>query len=74
MTVYVRHVPRMSDDLADLADKISRKDSDFSGKGRRILQKALFRCTGSVLSDRLVNPGKTESRSSANQRAEGKIS
>ena len=54
-TVHVRHVARMLDDLTDLADKVSRKDSDFSAKGRRILHRALHRSTSSVPSKWLEN-------------------
>ena len=54
-TVHVRHVARMLDDLTDLADKVSRKDSDFSAKGRRILHGALHRSTSSVPSKWLEN-------------------
>ena len=54
-TVHVRHVARMLDDLTDLADKVSRKDSDFSAKGRRILHGALHRSTSNVPSKWLEN-------------------
>ena len=55
VTVHVKHVPRKSDDLADLADEISRKDSGFSGRGRRIIEGALFRSTGALLEKALLN-------------------
>ena len=41
--IHVKHVDRMSYDLANLADEISRKESNLSDMGRKILSGAEHR-------------------------------
>ena len=48
--IHVRHVPRMTDSLAQMADELSRKDTGFAGKTVRALSKAKFaEVSGSLL-------------------------
>ena len=42
ITIHVRHVPRVSNCLAHIADKVSRKDNDFSGRTARLLSAAAY--------------------------------
>ena len=37
ITVHVKHVPRMSDSLAQMADELSRKESGYCGKTAKAL-------------------------------------
>ena len=56
VTVYVEHVPRMSDPMAAMADELSRKSKDFSGRTTRNLKNALHREVSSCLTEWLSNP------------------
>ena len=56
VTVYVEHVPRMSDPLAAMADELSRKSKDFSGRTTRILKNTLHREVSNCLTEWLSNP------------------
>ena len=56
VTVYVEHVPRMSDPLAAMADELSRKSKDFLGRTTRNLKNALHREVSSCLTEWLSNP------------------
>ena len=48
--IHVRHVPRMTDSLAQMADELSRKDTGFAGRTVRALSEAKFaEVTGSLL-------------------------
>ena len=48
--IHVRHVPRMTDSLAQMADELSQKDTGFAGKTVRALSKAKFaEVSGSLL-------------------------
>ena len=48
--IHVRHVPRMTDSLAQMANELSRKDMGFAGKTVRALSKAKFaEVSGSLL-------------------------
>ena len=58
--VHVKHVDRMSDDLANLADEISRKESNLSDMGRKILSGAEHRCTKGALIEWLKNPNQPD--------------
>ena len=42
ITIHVRHVPRVSNCLAHIADKVSRKDNNFSGRTARLLSAAAY--------------------------------
>ena len=55
-TVHVCHVPRMSHSLATMADELSRKDSNFSGKTNRLLQHAERRSVVGALPEWLMSP------------------
>ena len=54
--IHVKHVNRMSSDLANLADELSRKESCFSTKGSEILSNALYRGTEGALLKWLEDP------------------
>ena len=56
VTVYVENVPRMSDPMAAMADELSRKSKDFSGRTTRNLKNALHREVSSCLTEWLSNP------------------
>ena len=56
VTLHVEHVPRMLNLLASVADELSRKNENFSGRTNRILEKCKFRQTESWLSVWLRNP------------------
>ena len=56
VTVHVDHAPRMSEPLAAVADKLSRKNENFSGKTTRILKNTLYREVVSCLTKWLENP------------------
>ena len=56
VTVFVEHVPRMSDPMAAMADELSRKSKDFSGRTTRNLENALHREVSSCLTEWLSNP------------------
>ena len=56
VTVHVDHVPRMSEPLAAVADKLSRKNENFSGKTTRILKNTLYREVFSCLTKWVENP------------------
>ena len=58
--VHVKHVDRMSDDLANLADEISRKESNLSDLGREILSGAEHRCTKGALTEWLKDPNQPD--------------
>ena len=60
VTVFVKHVDRMSDDLANLADEISRKESNLSDLGREILSGAEYRCTKGALTEWLKDPNQPD--------------
>ena len=55
-TIFVDHVGRMSDDLAGLADELSRKETSTKENGARALSYAEFRRVDSVLLNWLENP------------------
>ena len=55
-TIFVDHVGRMSDDLAGLADELSRKETSTKESGARALWYAEFRRVDSVLLNWLENP------------------
>ena len=51
INIHVRHVPRVSHCLAHMADKVSRKDNDFSRRTARLLSEAAYsKVEGSQLS------------------------
>ena len=54
------NVDRMSDDLANLADEISRKESNLSDLGREILSGAEHRSTKGVLAEWLRDPNQPD--------------
>ena len=56
VTIYVRHVPRVSNPLAHMADEISRKEVDFSRNTARLLSGAAFQKIEGGLLDWLVSP------------------
>ena len=58
--VHVKHVDRMSDDLANLADEISRKESNLSDLGREIMSGAEHRCTKGALTEWLKDPNQPD--------------
>ena len=55
-TVNVEHVDRVSDDLAELADELSRKKHSSKGVVARALEKAERRSVEGSLTDWLRNP------------------
>ena len=55
-TIFVDHVGRMSDDLAGLADELSRKEISTKASGAKALQCAEFRKVDSILLSWLENP------------------
>ena len=58
--VHVKHVDRMSDDLANLVDEISRQESNLSDMGRKILSGAEHRCTKGALTEWLKDPNQPD--------------
>ena len=56
VTIYVRHVPRVSNPLAHMADEISRKEVDFSRNTARLLSGAAFQKIEGGLLDWLDSP------------------
>ena len=57
-TVHVEHVNRMSEDLAKLADEMSRRSESRDAVSRLVLEKALFREVTGFLNRWLVDPGR----------------
>ena len=55
-TVHVEHVDRVSNDMAELADELSRKASSSKGRALRALKDAKFRAVEGSLVDWLRNP------------------
>ena len=56
VTIHVRHVPRVSNPLAHMADEISRKDADFSRNTVKLLSGAAFQGIEGGLLGWLVSP------------------
>ena len=56
VTIHVRHVPRVSNLMANMADKISRKDGGFSKKTARLLSGAAYNRIEGGLLNWLVSP------------------
>ena len=55
-TIFVEHVDRMSNDMASLADELSRRESSKCPKTREVLDRALYRPTEGFLLKWLENP------------------
>jgi len=55
-TIHVDHMPRNSDDMSELADELSRKNSSESKRKQKALEKAEFRITRGYLLKWLNNP------------------
>ena len=45
--------------LAEIADKLSRKDNNFKGRTNRVLTNGIFQKVESCLTDWLQNPGES---------------
>ena len=56
VTIYVKHVPRVSNPLAHMADEISRKEVDFSRNTAKLLSGAAFKKIEGCLIDWLDSP------------------
>ena len=54
--IHVEHVGRMLEDLAELADELSRRDSSKDSERREILRKALYRPVEGFLLEWLEDP------------------
>ena len=54
--IHVEHVGRMSEDLAELADELSRRDSSKDSERREILRRALYRPLDGFLLEWLEDP------------------
>ena len=57
-TIYMEHVGRMSEDLASMADELSRKQRCKGAEEREALEKAMFRPVQGFLLKWLENPEK----------------
>ena len=55
-TVHVEHVPRVSDDMAELADELSRRNSSEKIEAKRLLLAVGLKEVDSVLGTWLVDP------------------
>ena len=60
VSVYVEHVPRMSDDMASLADELSRRESPKDHKLRKVLRESEERKVEGYLLHWLQNPSATD--------------
>ena len=66
-TIHVEHVHRMSDDLASLADEMSRREVCRSQKGIKALENAHFSPVSGFLLEWLRNPNMDLSRGIVNE-------
>ena len=56
--IFVEHVDRMSNEMASLADEMSRREMSLSEKGKEALSLAEFREVKGSLLNWLEDPGK----------------